>query len=60
MILFLRFLLVLQKKERRLPVEVGRASNSDQAVGVGELGEHADLVVVFKIRPHHRHCCVLI
>ena len=37
------------------PVEVGRAPDGDQAVGVGELGKHPDLVVVLKIGTNHRH-----
>ena len=40
-------------------VEVLAAADGHEAVGVGQLGEHAHLVVVLEVRPHHRHVCWL-
>ena len=36
-------------------VEVLAAADGDEAVRVGQLGEHAHLVVVLEVSPHHRH-----
>ena len=38
-------------------VEVLAAADGDEAVRVGQLGEHAHLVVVLKVGANHRHVC---
>ena len=37
------------------PVEVGTATDGHEAVGVGQLAEHTNLVVVLETRPYHGH-----
>ena len=40
-------------------VEIGGATDGDQAVGVGQFGENADLVVVFEMGTNYGHCRAL-
>ena len=37
------------------PVKVGTAADGHEAVGVGQLAEYPDLVVVLETRPYHGH-----
>ena len=37
------------------PVKVGTTADGHEAVGVGQLAEYPDLVVVLETRPYHGH-----